>query len=1039
MLSGTQPDRLGRGQVKVFDPANANASPQTIEIFGKQPRALARSTDGARVFVSVFESGNGTTIVPELNVRNAGGLPAPNPPLAQGLPAPPNTGLIVKWNGSQWVDEINRNWNSAIPYRLADIDLAVMDASGSSLPSSLSAQVRGVGTHVGNMAFDPVAQRLLVANLEDINQVRFEPNLRGRFQASRVSVLNASAGTTPTLVSASDLNSHVDFNNPAGTDAERAQSLALPADIARSADGTVYVAATSSNRVGVLSSDGAVQGRVGVGQGPTGLAVDEARQRLYVLNRFDETLSVVDTASKSQTAVVPVGFNPEPQSVRDGRRFLYDATGFSAHGTVSCASCHLGGHRDGMVWDLGNPQGQTDNVSVFFPFPSPGITGSDSLHPMKGPMVTQSFRGIIGNEPFHWRGDRAGIENFNGAFTSLLGSTRQLTTEEMASFKEFVRSLAYPPNPHEPPTRPPANQSFFNGEKLDGNIVDCSQCHIVSNFGPGTDNRITPKQALLEPQSVKVPQLRGLYQKTGMDKTPGEKITGFGFAHDGTFDTLFNFQKAAVFQSGFNKVDQGTADSWRRSIEFMILQLDTGTPPAVGLMVTVDASNKTSFNVTNRINLLAQQAGAGNCDLVVRGIFAGSPRSFLRQSNGTFQPDTLSEAPVSLQTLLAAAGAGAELTFIGVPAGEGRMRSIDRDGNDVLNDDEPRTSVSITGRAVNAGGAGLAGVTVTLSGTQAATAVTDAQGRFTFNFVSTTGTHTITPQGAGATFSPSSRTFSAPSWNQSATFTTSPTANASDASQFYVTQHYADFLNREPDASGLSFWTGEIEGCGADTSCREVKRINVSAAFFLSIEFKETGYLVYRTFKASFGDIAADKPVPLTFSQLMTDTQRIGRGVIVTPPPNNAWQTLLATNKGAFFTGWVQRPDFLARYPAGMSADAFVGTLNANTGGSLTEAERNALVNQLNSNNTTQGRASAVRQVAENAEFSRRELNEAFVLMQYFGYVRRNPNDAPEQNLNFDGYNFWLSKLNQFDGNFVQAEMVKAFITSTEYRQRFGQ
>jgi YVTN family beta-propeller protein len=1039
----------GSGVVKVLDPNNPTAPAQTITIFGKQPRSLASSADRSRVFVSVFESGNQTTIVPEDKVRpsNGGlGLPAPNPPLKPGLPASPNTGLIVKWNGSQWVDELNRSWNSAIPYTLADIDLGVITASGSSLPSSLSAQVRGIGTHVGNMAFDPVAQRLLVANLEDINQVRFEPNLSGRFQSSRVSVLNASTGTPPTLASVSDLNSHVNFANPAGTDAERAQSLALPADITRSADGTVYVAATSSNRVGVLSSDGAVQTRVGVGQGPTGLAVDEARQRLYVLNRFDETLSIVDTVSKSQTAVVPVGFNPEPQTVRDGRRFLYDATSFSAHGTVSCASCHLNGHRDGMVWDLGNPQGSVDNVSVFFPAGffngnPPAQTGSDSLHPMKGPMMTQSFRSIIGNEPFHWRGDRAGIENFNGAFTSLLGGPRLLSTEEMAAFKEFVRSLAYPPNPNEFQNRPPVEQSggfgFFSSFPLDGNIVSCNQCHLVTNFRSGTDNKITPSQALMATQSVKVPQLRGLYQKIGMDKSPGEKITGFGFSHDGTFDTLFNFQKAAPFNFS-SAGDPGTADSWRLSMEQMILQLDTGTPPAVGLMVTVDATNKNTFNVTNRIALLQQQTAAGNCELVVRGIFAGNPRSFLRVSNNTFQPDSLSEAPVSLQTLLNAAGTGAELTFIGVPVGEGRMRSIDRDGNNILNDDEPRTSVSITGRAVNAAGAGLAGVTVTLSGSQAATTVTDAQGKFTFNFVSTTGTHTVTPQGTGVTFSPLSRTFSAPSWNQSATFITSPTVNAADASQFFVAQHYADFLNREPDTPGLNFWTGEIEGCGADAACREVKRINVSAAFFLSIEFQQTGFLVYRVFKASFGDIAADKPVPVTFSQLMTDTQRIGRGVIVTPPPDNAWQTLLESNKVAFFTGWVQRPDFLANYPAGMSADAFVDKLNANTGGSLTQAERSALIGQL-AQNTTAQRASVVRQVAENSEFSRREVNKAFVLMQYVGYLRRNPNDAPQPNLDFSGYNFWLGKLNEHNGNFVQAEMVKSFIISGEYRERFGQ
>jgi hypothetical protein len=472
----------------------------------------------------------------------------------------------------------------------------------------------------------------------------------------------------------------------------------------------------------------------------------------------------------------------------------------------------------------------------------------------------------------------------------------------------------------------------------------------------------------------------------------------------------------------------------------MILQLDTGTPPAVGLMVTVDATNKTSFNVTGRINLLAQQAGAGNCDLVVRGLYGGSPRGFLRLADGTFQPDTLSEAPVTLQTLLNAAGAGAELTFMGVPAGEGRLFALDRDGNGVLNDDEPHTSVGLTGRVVDASGAGIAGVTVTLTGTQSATAVTDSTGRFAFNFLSKAGTHTVTPSRAGLAFAPASRTFASPSWNLSANFITASASNpnASDATQFYVAQHYLDFLARDPDAPGLQFWTNDIESCGASAPCREVHRVNVSAAFYLSIEFKETGGLVYRAYKASFGDLPG-KPVPVTFQQLMTDAQRVGRNVVVN---QGDWQGQLETNKRAFFQGWVQRPDFLAAYPAGMSAAQFVDTLNANTGGSLTQGERDTLVTQLTANNTPAGRASVVRAVAENAAFQAREFNRAFVLMQYFGYLRRNPDDVGfdgKADPNFEGFNFWLGKLNQFNGNFVAAEMVRAFSTSIEYRQRFGQ
>jgi len=203
----------------------------------------------------------------------------------------------------------------------------------------------------------------------------------------------------------------------------------------------------------------------------------------------------------------------------------------------------------------------------------------------------------------------------------------------------------------------------------------------------------------------------------------------------------------------------------------------------------------------------------------------------------------------------------------------------------------------------------------------------------------------------GLTFSPLNRSFTNPTWNQSATFVTSAAANVSDVSPFFVAQHYADFLNRTPDPDGLQFWTDQIESCGSDADCRRLRRDNVSGAFFLSIEFKETGYLVYRSYKASFGDLPG-KPVPLTFEQLMTDTGRLGRNVIVNV---GNWQQQIETNKQAFFKGWVQRADFVARYPSSLSPAAFVDALNANTGGSLNTSERDALVSQLSSNNTVAG------------------------------------------------------------------------------------
>jgi hypothetical protein len=261
-----------------------------------------------------------------------------------------------------------------------------------------------------------------------------------------------------------------------------------------------------------------------------------------------------------------------------------------------------------------------------------------------------------------------------------------------------------------------------------------------------------------------------------------------------------------------------------------------------------------------------------------------------------------------------------------------------------------------------------------------------------------------------------------------------PSANTIDDTSLFVWQHYHDFLNREPDGDGLAFWTNGIDSCGADAGCREVKRIDTSAAFFLSIEFQRTGYFVYRSYTAAFGPGRVGSTVPLTLQEFLPDTQQIGRGVVIGQPGADA---LLESNKQAYVLEFVQRPAFVAQYPGTMTPAQFVDALNANTGNSLTPAQRDALVAQLSANNTTQGRADVFRQVVENDAFQTREFNRAFVLMQYFGYLRRNPNDAPDAN--FDGYNFWLAKLNSFNGDFRKAEMVKAFINSAEYRKRFGQ
>ncbi|MDT7690354.1 MAG: hypothetical protein QOE46_3113 [Acidobacteriota bacterium] len=259
---------------------------------------------------------------------------------------------------------------------------------------------------------------------------------------------------------------------------------------------------------------------------------------------------------------------------------------------------------------------------------------------------------------------------------------------------------------------------------------------------------------------------------------------------------------------------------------------------------------------------------------------------------------------------------------------------------------------------------------------------------------------------------------------------TTSAANPLDRSDFFVRQHYLDFLNREPDAEGLAFWRNNIDICNGNTFCLEAKRVDTSAAFFLSIEFQETGFLVYRMHKAAYGNLSG-RPVPIRLDQFLKDSREIGSGVIVNV---GDWQGQLERNKQRLFEEFVTRPEFVALYPTGQTPAQFVAALNSNAGLALTPAEATDLAARLAAGSET--RATALRKIAEDADFAHAESNRAFVLMQYFGYLRRNPDDAP--NTDFSGYDFWLQKLNNFGGDFHEAEMVKAFLSSTEYRKRFA-
>jgi len=337
---------------------------------------------------------------------------------------------------------------------------------------------------------------------------------------------------------------------------------------------------------------------------------------------------------------------------------------------------------------------------------------------------------------------------------------------------------------------------------------------------------------------------------------------------------------------------------------------------------------------------------------------------------------------------------------------------------------------SISGRVTTSEGFPLAGALILLRGNRQAGTVTDSNGAYRFDDLDSDGFYTVTPSLANYQFSPSSLSFSLMANRTDANFlalaNTVGTQNPIEVSEYFVRQQYLDFLNRDADLGGLAFWVNEIEVCGAELACRELKRVNVSAAFFLSTEFQETGFMVYRMHDAAFG--TAER---LRLNDFVRDTQEIGRNVVV---GQAGWQQQLSSNRRAFVDSFVLRPEFVIAFPLSMSPEEFVDRLNANTGGVLTTVQRDILVRTLAAHPGLRGEI--LRTVAANQEYSRRTTNRAFVLMQYFAYLRRAPNDPPDND--FSGFQFWLNKLELFEGNFVAAEMVKAFITSGEYQLRFG-
>ena len=708
---------VGRADVWVFDKTNLGGSTggtplKIITMFGDTPRALAVSADGSKVYAAVFNSGNQTTVVRDVPTSDKA-APFAN---IDGVPAPLSA-LVLKFDGTNWVDEQGRQFNARASLNLPDLDVFEINALAAN-PTDVHSW-SGVGTTLFNMAVNPVSGKVYVSNLESHNAVRFARSVssgttvRGQATDNRITVLGGAGDVTPV-----HLNSHIDRTREFGTAAENAQSLALPMELAVSDDGaSLFATAMGSDKVAVLSTadlenagfDPASAVHIDVsGGGPTGIVLDAAREQAYVLTRFDNGISVIDLATQTETSHVTM-FNPEPPEIVNGRRFLYDAKLTSSTGDSACASCHIFGDTDHLAWDLGDPDAaETVNPFGPVPFTNP-ITGGfrskqPNFHPMKGPKATQSLRGLANHGPMHWRGDRTGenaqsgdtqeqaaFKEFNESFVTLLGRETELSGADMQAFTDFALRLRYPPNPHRPldgtltADQNEGRRVYTGVFTSPGGTVGCNTCHVL-NTAEGVFGSAKDFIAVLgfNEQDFKVPHFRNIYQKVGFFRggLGQPQIRGFGLSEPGSTAGLL-----ALINSGEFRFEN---DRQPEQLASFIFAFPSLLAPIVGQQVSWSPDSPADAETfIDGLFARAQVAGqVPECDLVAKGVWGGETRGAVRQADNLFQTDRAAEVLTLDQLKDLGRIAGNHVTFTCVPPNSGIRIGIDRNLDGVLDGDE---------------------------------------------------------------------------------------------------------------------------------------------------------------------------------------------------------------------------------------------------------------------------------------------------------------------------------------------------------------
>ena len=565
----------------------------------------------------------------------------------------PWTSMIVKYDrtSGKWLDSKGRNFSNGVRFTLPDYDVFAIDVKSHQVVETY----QHVGTTLFNLVTNPVTGEIYVSNTDSNNATRFEGSgefagstVQGNIAKSQITVIEPESKK----VSPRHLNRHINYQTLKANANIKQHSLSTPLQLAVSSDGKwLYNAVLGSDKIAILATTELADDKYWDGQndefdpvansannisvsgGPTGLLLNEASQSLYVYTRYDNSLVKIDLQSHQEVQRLPMA-SLEPQSFQAGRFMLYDANRSSSNGESSCASCHIFGDTDHLSWNLGNPDASNEQNPQPFPTKHLSELGCLLVGPedescqlldlingngdelafasMKGPMGTQTLRGMQHHGHMHWRGDRSvgyfgddinqtldertSFKNFIVAFEGLLGmdislpdsvenktkSSSVLTLEQdMDKFADFMLRVALPPNPIRNLDNSLSNsakvgEDFFHGERrsdgaaedtlLNGNNADgvnCEGCHGVDHAQGfyGTRGEIAHGGEI---QILKVPQLRNLYTRVGMFGLPdregflpshtkqhqGAQIRGFGFLHDGATDQLLNFLKGGVFDNG---------------------------------------------------------------------------------------------------------------------------------------------------------------------------------------------------------------------------------------------------------------------------------------------------------------------------------------------------------------------------------------------------------------------------------------------------------------------------------------------------------